>query len=347
MVKNKIPFAFCLTFVLISSHTALAIDKTNHQELGKKQRPTEPPCTVAPTLSFLEESTLAPARQDLISASWFARVVQLEQAQRDEAWKKLPEKPKTVRDLYAGPFGLHATVLEFDHSILVMYRGTQDPLDYVLNALIYTSPGWIHGLPGWVHKGFLTNFGMTWKKLRGTLREMNEDRKKNVVFASHSLGGVMSQYAAWRLERDGFRISRVFAFQSPNAGDKKFKAEFDGRFAGRAVNVLYGSDITPFIPPSRSAVEAFARATTRPLAGTLALVAKTANYEALDGRFEVGTDGELTESNLSTEQSFWQTYKSKTGGKGFPFGLSATSHFVADHNIDRVVCSLARLPDAQ
>jgi hypothetical protein len=309
-----------------------------------KKKPADPPCSVTPDLSLLEESGFQPDQQTLVSAAWLARAVQLEDELRAQAWKKLPESPKLIRDLYAGPFGLHATVLEFEHSILIMYRGTQDPLDYVLNAMIFTSAGWIHGLPGWVHNGFLTNFGLTWRQLRNTLHQINADRKKNLVFASHSLGGVMSQYAAWRLENDGFRISRIFAFQSPNAGDRKFKERFDDRFSGRAINILYGDDITPFIPPSRSAVRDFSAATTRPLAGALSLVARKANYEALNGRFSVKSDGEVTESTAAAEQMFWQNYKSKTGGRGFPLGLSAASGFVSDHNIDRVVCALANSP---
>jgi hypothetical protein len=343
MMKSIILTAFFLS--LSTNLPANAEPSRSRTEVEKKKnKPADPPCSVTPSLSLLDETSLHPDKETLVSAAWLARAVQLENSSREQAWKKLPETPKQVHDLYAGPFGLHATMLEFEHSILVMYRGTQDPLDYVLNAMIYTSPGWIHDLPGWVHNGFLSNFGMTWRKLRGTLRKINEDRRKNIVFASHSLGGVMSQYAAWRLENDGFRVSRIFAFQSPNGGDNKFKAQFDGRFSGRTFNVLFGDDITPFIPPSRSAVKAFAAATTRPLAGTLALVARKANYEALSGRLEVLDDGEVTESTLSTEQSFWQTYKSKTGGKGFPFGLSGSSRFVSDHNIDRVVCALAKSP---
>lgn len=307
----------------------------------KQPRPAQPPCAFSPSLNFLDEHRLGVTQEHLASAAWFARAVQLDDTQRALAWKSLSTQPKAIHDLYAGPFGLHATVLEFEKNILVMYRGTQDPLDYVLNAVIYTSPGWIHGLPGWVHTGFLSNFGLTWRRLKNLLGTLAADGR-SVVFASHSLGGAMSQFAAWRLENAGLRVSHIYAFQTPNAGDRKFKQKFDERFAGRAQNTLYGDDITPFIPPSRSSVEDFVQATTKPLAGVLALVAKKANYAALDGRLEIRSDGELKEGVETSESSFWQTYREKSGGKGFPLGLSSTSGFVKDHNIDFVLCSLAK-----
>lgn len=341
MIKNLTVHGFILPLLFALQMSGPARAATTSFEIQKEKKSIEPPCLVTPTLSLLEESALSPSRENYISAAWFARAVQLETKSRNASWEKLSEKPKSVYDLYAGPFGLHATILDFESSILIMYRGTQDPLDYVLNALFYTSPGWIHDLPGWVHNGFLTNFGLTWRKLRSTLGKINGDRKKNLVFASHSLGGAMSQYAAWRLSNDGYRVSRIYAFQSPNSGDHKFKREFDGRFSGRTFNLLYGDDITPYIPPSRTAVDAFAAAATRPLSGVLKLIAKKANYEAVSGRYELLSDGVIDESNFSSEELFWGGYREKSGGKGFPLGLSPSSSFVSDHNIDRVLCKLA------
>ena len=109
-------------------------------------------------------------QEDQTPAAWFARAVQLEDDQREIAWKSLHVAPVSIHDLRAGSFGLHTTVLEFEKSILVMYRGTQNPLDYILNALIYRSPGWVHGLPGWIHTGFLSNFGLSWRALRPLIK---------------------------------------------------------------------------------------------------------------------------------------------------------------------------------
>ncbi|MEY3900739.1 MAG: hypothetical protein RL189_45 [Pseudomonadota bacterium] len=307
----------------------------------KPERPAEPPCSVNPNPEVFSNLSLGTSQEELVTAAWFARAVQLNDSQRAKSWNALKERPQRISDLYAGPFGLHATVLEFEDNVVVAYRGTQDPLDYVLNALIYTTPGWIHNLPGWVHKGFLTNFGLSWRRMRSLLRELSGSGK-NIVFASHSLGGAMSQYAAWRLEQEGIRVGKIFAFQTPTAGDVKFKRAFDERFSGRAFNTLYGDDITPFIPPSRSSVGPFAKASVRALSGTLAAVARLANYATLEGRLEISADGELKPGQESSEDDFWNTYKLKSGGKAFPLGLGATSGFVKDHNIDLVLCSLAR-----
>lgn len=325
-----------------SSELPIAENSANSSLERKKKKPKENPvCEFKPTLDFLDEQNPGTSRENLASAAWFARAVQQDDEQRNAAWKSLSQSPLSVTDLYAGPFGMHASILEFDRHVLVMYRGTQDPLDYVLNAFFYTSPGWIHGLPGWVHKGFLTNFGLTWRQLRRKIKDLT-GTGKSVVFASHSLGGAMSQYAALRLEKEGIHIGRVFAFQTPNAGDKTFKNEFDKRFQGKAFNVIYGDDITPFIPPSREAVKSFVDASTRPLSGVLGLIARKANYAALEGRMKLDKQGSLREGWDEEEMNFWGSYREHTGGKGFPLGLSGTSSFVRDHNIGLVVCALAK-----
>jgi hypothetical protein len=302
---------------------------------------SRPACQLRANLDFLDETGVGTSQLSLTSAAWFARMVQLDRQQRQAAWNSLPVKPLFIDDVIAGPFGLHATVLTFPEHVLVMYRGTQDPLDYVLNALIYTTPGWIHGLPGWIHNGFLSNFGMTWRKMRRLLKQRTEDGR-DIVFASHSLGGAMSQYAAWRIENEGLHVRRIFAFQSPNPGDQHFRRAFDERFYGRAFNTLYGDDLTPFLPPPRAAVGEFAQATAKLLAGPLALIARIANYSSVGARYAITKDGALNDVTPEWDLEFWRSYKQKSGGKPFPMGLSARSGLVADHNMDRVMCSLAK-----
>jgi|GEM_PF-415087 len=355
--KNVLTLACCVTSTLTLipsvSHSAprdtlssfnKKIRASDLRELSPIKS-TQPPCAVKPSLEFLDDEAPGTSQSNLVSAAWFARAVQLPTQNRNEAWQSLAVKPLQVRDLYAGPFGLHATLLEFEKHILVMYRGTQDPLDYLLNAEIFTTPGGWHGLPGWVHAGFLTNFSLSWRTLRRTLHEM-ADGRKSIIFASHSLGGVMSQYAAWRLENEGLSVSRIYAFQAPNPGDVNFKKAFDSRFHGRAFNTLYGDDITPYMPPARESVQAFAGATMRILRGTLSAIVRQAKYASVDGRFEISPQGELfqvpDDTLTESESHYWETYKFKTGGKAFPMGLSAKLGIISDHNINLVLCSLAK-----
>lgn len=304
----------------------------------------EIPCTLRPSLDFLDGSNGYFTQEQLASAAWFARAVQLPDDERKAHWESLDVAPLSIRDLYAGPFGLHATVLEFDHDVLVLYRGTQDALDYILNGAFYTTPGVFHGLPGWVHAGFLMNFKFTTRSLLSRLKEFSRSGKR-VSFSAHSLGGVLSQYAAWRAERAGVKVGRIYAFQSPNAGDATFKKRYDQRFDGRSINVLYGDDLTPHIPPPRASARAFARASARPLAGLLNGIVRMANYSPLAGRFAISEQGVLSaipESEIiEKEAEFWSRYRQLTGGVGFPRGLGKTSKIVQDHNITRVACALA------
>jgi hypothetical protein len=284
---------------------------------------------------------------NLTSAAWFARQVQLTSGYRQEAWAKLPVKPLRVQDFQADPWGLHATLLEFDDKVLVMYRGTEDVLDYVLNGTFYTTrKGQELGLPGWVHEGFFINFRLSWSRVLQALRDTTVGGKK-VVFVGHSLGGVMSQYAAWLAENEGMNVVRVYSFQSPNPGDVEFKAAFEERFAGRHSNTLYGLDVTPHIPPIHEAADAFAKASIIKIGDLLAGLAKRARYGALSERLVIAENGSYrsvpAEAIVQDEIDYWDSYKSKSGGKAFPLGLGAESPFVLDHDIDRVLCALAKL----
>ncbi|MEY3902173.1 MAG: hypothetical protein RL189_1479, partial [Pseudomonadota bacterium] len=124
------------------------------------------------------------------------------------AWERLPEKPIRVTDFSVGKLGLHATLLEFSDRVLLLYRGTEDALDYVLNGTFFTTEGAKHNLPGWVHEGFLINFYLSWAKVKPALTQAAA-RGKKIIFAAHSLGGVLSQYAAWILENDGIGVERI------------------------------------------------------------------------------------------------------------------------------------------
>jgi hypothetical protein len=305
----------------------------------------DPPCEFIPSFDFMTESSEVYSPQNMASAAWFARTVQLVDEPRAVAWEKLPEKPVRVRDFLVKGFGLHATLLEFNDRALLLYRGTEDVFDYIMNGVFYTTDGKPHGLPGWVHQGFLVNFKMSWPAVKGELIRAAENGKR-IVFASHSLGGVMSQYAAWLLENEGVQVSRVYAFQSPNAGDLEFKAAYEGRFSGRSSNTLYGEDVTPHIPPVLESADAFSLAVPQKLSGLAARALKKARYGALADRFTVSSEGvriQIPQEQVSTaEVDYWSTYLKKSGGKPFPLGLGSESPFVSDHDVDKVLCSLVK-----
>jgi hypothetical protein len=336
-------FAFTLLFASTLPRIAQA-NENIHQLKADHLGSLKLPCKLQPSLNLLAGSIGFFTQEQLASAAWFARAVQLPESERNEHWNSLSEQPVSIKDIYAGPFGLHSTVLEFDHDVLVLYRGTQDALDYVLNGVFFTTPGWFHRLPGWVHQGFLTNFKLSARKLLSNLKKHSEAGKA-VSFAAHSLGGVLSQYAAWRAEAMGVKVGRVYAFQAPNGGDVHFKRKFDQKFSGRSVNVIYGDDLTPHIPPTRAAGKSFASATSKPLAGVLRGVVHVANYGTLGGRYILSKDGllrEVLESDLqSSENEYWNNYRKITGGVGFPRGLGKESSIVKDHNISTVTCALA------
>ncbi|MEN9811273.1 MAG: hypothetical protein RLZZ488_2840 [Pseudomonadota bacterium] len=334
-------------FLLLSVCSLLTVSAAEAVESrpGTMVKTQDPPCDFTPNFDFMHSGSEAYSIQNIASAAWFARQVQLIDAPRQAAWDRLPEKPIRVTDFSLGKLGLHATLLEFSDRVLMLYRGTEDALDYVLNGTFFTTDGAKHNLPGWVHEGFLINFYLSWAKVKPALTQAAGSGKK-IVFAGHSLGGVLSQYAAWMLENEGVSVERVYAFQSPNPGDVGFKDAFDSRFAGRSSNTIYGEDVTPHIPPILESVEAFAEALPKQLSDIARKLVGKARYGALSGRFRIAADGTqipLPNSDIAgSEIQFWSDYLKKSGGKPFPLGLNANSPFVADHDVDKVLCSLVR-----
>ncbi|MFZ9520911.1 MAG: lipase family protein [Silvanigrellaceae bacterium] len=333
---------------LLMSSAATAIEAHQRAPVGVLVKDREPACQFNPTFEFTEPQSVAWSNDNMASAAWFARAVQLVDELRAPAWEKLPERPLRVRDFVLKKFGLHGTLLEFSDRALMLYRGTEDALDYVLNGTFFTTSGEKFGLPGWVHNGFLVNFLMTWPDVHEELKSIAA-KGKSIVFASHSLGGVLSQYAAWLLENEGIRVGRIYAFQSPNPGDLDFKNAFEKRFAGRASNTIYGEDVTPHIPPILESTDAFGSSVPKPLSQVVVGLLNRARYGTLTERFAIsGSGAPVAVPNADVNDSeirFWSSYLSKSGGKPFPLGLGPDSPFVADHDIDKVLCSLVKSLD--
>lgn len=312
-----------------------------------KQGP--PPCSVdAPNEEFMQRDAKSFSVRDIQSAAWFARQVQLTDDLRSAAWRSLPSAPLKVQEFTLKRWGLHAVLFEFERHVLVVYRGTEDALDYVLNAAFYTTrKGREWALPGWVHEGFYTNFKLSWNSLYSAIQE-SAGGGKTVTFAAHSLGGVLSQFAAWILEDKGMTVNKIYAFQSPNAGDSEFQKAFEMRFGDRHINTLYGDDVTPHIPPVFDAVDAFARAVVKPLGGILGRLVKSAHYGGIGQRYIINRDGSQilipSESVSAHEVQYWESYLQKSEGKPFPLNLSPDSPFIVDHDMDNVLCTLIQLP---
>jgi hypothetical protein len=334
-------FAASLSVQGVSAHA----DSTTLAPFVKKG---PPPCAVdIPNEEFMSADAKHFSVRNIESAAWFARQVQLTSGLRSAAWKSLSKAPLRVQEFELPRWGLHAVLFEFEQHVLVVYRGTEDVLDYVLNAAFYTTrKGRELGLPGWVHEGFFINFKLSWEKLFGAI-QASASGGKTVTFAAHSLGGALSQFAAWILEERGIRVNKIYAFQSPNAGDVEFQKEFELRFGDKHINTLYGDDVTPHIPPVLEAADSFARAVVKPLGGVLGRLIKAAHYSGIGQRYIVNRDGSQilipSESVNAHEVQYWDSYLEKSGGKPFPLSLSPDSSFIVDHDMDNVLCTLTQL----
>tara|TARA_R110000772_G_scaffold20946_6_gene58014 strand:+ start:811 stop:1503 length:693 start_codon:yes stop_codon:yes gene_type:complete len=123
----------------------------------------------------------------------------------------------------------------FDQQTVVVFRGTQQLLDWKYN---------LRGLPWrykgrWCHKGFATAHKSLWAQIEPYLED-----DMPVLFTGHSLGAVLAEYSAWALGKH--KATSLITFGKPNGFLKKPKAKMPWLKA--QVSVCSGSDLVARIP---------------------------------------------------------------------------------------------------
>jgi hypothetical protein len=168
-------------------------------------------------------------------------------------------------------------VLASPGRVMVIFRGTQELLDWWTNAqarlapMRFTRAGRDVVVEGaFVHRGFQTALQVAWtdilERLGAAAGEGAEQRE--VVFAGHSLGGALAVLAAmrWQWEKARAaadapcyqgRLAGVYTIGQPRLGDEGFAChgrELLGDCYVRAVN---NRDIVPRVPPCKVGFEHF------------------------------------------------------------------------------------------
>lgn len=123
----------------------------------------------------------------------------------------------------------------FDQQTVVVFRGTQQLLDwkYNLRALPWRYKG------RWCHKGFAKAHKSVWSEIAPYI-----DEDKPVLFTGHSLGAVLAEYSAWAL---GKHVdASLITFGKPNGFLKKPGARMP--WLKTHVSVCSGSDLVARVP---------------------------------------------------------------------------------------------------
>ena len=180
---------------------------------------------VLATLSHIAYDTDAHSRQHRFTSSGF-------------------EELNAVECESAGLTGIEAYVLRHQESIILVFRGSQEAVDYLTDLDLTKAP--IDDLL--IHRGFA----------RSVLRFMSDFLERRAFYGEisqlwitgHSLGGAIGQVVGYLLSKQGEELVNVTTFGSPRVGGKflwKNRIDNEG-LSERYVRWVNGRDIVPRFP---------------------------------------------------------------------------------------------------
>ena len=148
-------------------------------------------------------------------------------------------------DAHVGTAGF---VIAGDDIIIVVFRGTQDRLDWMTNM----RAAWIKLEGGTrVHTGFFQAYWPIKEPLFSTVQALLKRKQRPVYVTGHSLGGALALMATAELAnhaeayiRDS--IAACYTFGCPRVGD----SSFDQMVKVPLYRVTNGVDIVPAVPPA-------------------------------------------------------------------------------------------------
>jgi pimeloyl-ACP methyl ester carboxylesterase len=147
-------------------------------------------------------------------------------------------------DREAGTAGF---VVSNDDIVVVVFRGTQDQLDWKTNfrfQFIELQGG------ARVHAGFFLAYMGIRDTLFANVKKLVKAKERPVYVTGHSLGGALAMMATAELSNHDERelrdcIAACYTFGAPKAGDRSF----DQFVKVPLYRVTNGIDIVPFVPP--------------------------------------------------------------------------------------------------
>ena len=131
--------------------------------------------------------------------------------------------------------------------VIVAFRGTQEPTDYLTNARV-TPREWQN--VGFVHSGFGKGVDSVWKQLTKALDAPHLEGLP-LWMTGHSLGGALATLAAaWGEINEGRPIAGLYTFGCPRVGDpQEFYTNVTKKLGDRIYRVVHEPDVVPQVPP--------------------------------------------------------------------------------------------------
>lgn len=292
-----------------------------------------------PSLDALFRESTEFSAEKSYAALWFSRVVELPEQELLARVRELPlQRIYLVR---RGKAGVQAGIFRIEGRVVVAFVGTHDARDMFDNALIAPGPGSSAGLPGLVHSGFRDNFKNIWEEVLGAAKRMGAEQD-GVWVMGHSLGGVLSQFAAYNFVKQGIPVHNVLISAPPLPGNSVYQKAYNSVLGSKTISIGFGNDITPNLPPMPDATDAFSLAVEGPLQKIARALVPIMDYQQVGSWYYLTRGGYLEfVANLGEHQkAFYTQMRSDNIHLGLPLVLAKSKQYVGDHGTDNYRCGL-------
>ncbi|MGE3845223.1 MAG: lipase family protein [Vicinamibacterales bacterium] len=140
---------------------------------------------------------------------------------------------------------LYAGIDDASRTAFVIFRGTDQPLDWVINLAFLPLP-LAHPL---AHGGIVAAWKLAKRRFAPWLRA-EVGRFDRVVVSGHSLGGGLALACAYDLQREGFHIERCVTVGAPRVYTFLSADKVATKLGNRIIRVVRQQDLVPQVPPA-------------------------------------------------------------------------------------------------
>lgn len=196
------------------------------------------------------------------NAHYLATLCDLVYYEQEKAGKLIADQLKIDAKLISVD-NTQAYVCENDTSIVVAFRGSEDPtsLDglkdwFLTNArnFLVLPEGRIGtdfqaaGVGARFHKGFMEALAEIWEPLYAALDAVVQKKERPLWVTGHSLGGALALLASWRFHQQFIEVHQIYTFGAPMIGNDAAAKAYHREFPGRIFRYVDRGDLVPKLP---------------------------------------------------------------------------------------------------
>lgn len=158
--------------------------------------------------------------------------------------------------------GSQALLLADAEKIIVAFRGSEEPSDWLINMNRLKERDFIPNYQLCIHTGFCNYLNNIWrpykdpkgrveaKGMKAILQEEMKDSPKSLWFTGHSLGGAVAVLAAANCIWGDvpFEVSGVYTYGQPRVGDLRFAKLYNSKLKSKTFRFVNNNDVVTRIP---------------------------------------------------------------------------------------------------